>query len=300
MLRSEKYQYHNGIQFYMNRVRFDHAAGEYEPSYLPMGTRGRCVELHGHEDIELIRVEEGRLFAELDGREYVARPGDIVAVNPYVEHIYYTDCSDDRLIYQVVLFSPRYFIPMESCELGTRLNKLIAGKRRFREFLGADLETTSVMRQVIDHYMDYYRRRDKLRASCMLFAGAYELLGLLLDEDCGDIITSSILTKRDIDFVNKSIGWVNRNYHLPVSTSDICSDFGYNVSHFCRMFHDNFGTSFMAYLREYRIHRATTDYKESKLPVSAIAAAVGFGDCCYFSRAFKKQVGVSPRKYFLK
>ena len=37
--------------------------------------------------------------------------------------------------------------------------------------------------------------------------------------------------------------------------------------------------------------------RHSRLPISAVAASVGFEDPLYFSRVFRRQMGLSPTEY---
>ena len=64
-----------------------------------------------------------------------------------------------------------------------------------------------------------------------------------------------------------------------------------------RAFQEEFGCSPSAYLTRYRIQRACQLLRHSTLPVSAVAASVGFEDPFYFSRAFRREVGCSPTAY---
>lgn len=48
----------------------------------------------------------------------------------------------------------------------------------------------------------------------------------------------------------------------------------------------------------YRIIKSTELYKNSGLSIAEIATRVGFSDYSYFSRSFKKHMGISPSKYF--
>ena len=71
------------------------------------------------------------------------------------------------------------------------------------------------------------------------------------------------------------------------------------VSRSClyRAFQAEFGCSPSAYLIRYRIQRAAQLLRHSTLPISAVAASVGFEDPLYFSRAFRRAVGQSPTEY---
>ena len=53
----------------------------------------------------------------------------------------------------------------------------------------------------------------------------------------------------------------------------------------------------MTYLTRCRLDHAKALLQTSDDSVTAIALAVGFGDVSPFTRAFHRQVGVSPRSY---
>jgi len=50
-------------------------------------------------------------------------------------------------------------------------------------------------------------------------------------------------------------------------------------------------------LNRYRIKEAKVLLNQTGASVTDIAVQVGFDDPAYFSRAFSKQVGISPRAY---
>ena len=64
-----------------------------------------------------------------------------------------------------------------------------------------------------------------------------------------------------------------------------------------RLFKDITGTSPQEYLLDYRIRRACSLLKDTKLPVSDIARSVGYDDSLYFSRLFKQKKGRTPTQY---
>jgi AraC family L-rhamnose operon transcriptional activator RhaR/AraC family L-rhamnose operon regulatory protein RhaS len=64
-----------------------------------------------------------------------------------------------------------------------------------------------------------------------------------------------------------------------------------------RAFHEATGVPPIAYLIQLRINRAAAMLRSSTTSVTEIAFHVGFGDSNYFTRQFKKQTGLSPRRY---
>ncbi len=63
------------------------------------------------------------------------------------------------------------------------------------------------------------------------------------------------------------------------------------------MFRKHAGMGAAEYLLNYRIKMAQKMLCTSDVPVQQIAQAVGIADPFYFSRVFKKRVGISPTKY---
>lgn len=53
----------------------------------------------------------------------------------------------------------------------------------------------------------------------------------------------------------------------------------------------------MDYLNSFRIEHAKAKLKDSNLSVNEIAYSVGFQDARYFSKLFKKYVGITPKDY---
>ena len=69
---------------------------------------------------------------------------------------------------------------------------------------------------------------------------------------------------------------------------------GLSVHHFARAFRQSLGQPPHHYILRRRIERAEHMLKESDLPLSQIALAVGFSDHSHFARHFRRLVGVSP------
>ena len=70
-----------------------------------------------------------------------------------------------------------------------------------------------------------------------------------------------------------------------------------SLSHFLRRFKKATGATPVAFRNEQRIKAAKSLIKNSELNISQIAFTAGFSDSLYFSRAFKKSVGISPMDF---
>jgi len=66
---------------------------------------------------------------------------------------------------------------------------------------------------------------------------------------------------------------------------------------FSRRFKDATGMTPLAYVQKLRVESARRLLEASSLPVSEIAAQVGYGDVSHFSHVFQREVGLSPGLY---
>ena len=98
-------------------------------------------------------------------------------------------------------------------------------------------------------------------------------------------------------YVEKAISYIETNYSYPVTVEDIAYYVGISRSHLFRSFQSYMRRSPKDYLTSYRIKQACRLLRETDLSISTIAYSVGFENNLYFSKAFRKQKGVSPSEY---
>ncbi len=119
-------------------------------------------------------------------------------------------------------------------------------------------------------------------------------LALLRLESVG--VKSDIVTK-GMTTVKKISNYIDKNFFKNITSADIENEFLINYDYANRLFKKIKGESIMAYKNTVRISVAKEKIMVSAKSLSEIAFEVGFEDNCYFSRAFKKHEGVSPKEY---
>ena len=93
------------------------------------------------------------------------------------------------------------------------------------------------------------------------------------------------------------IEFVDANYNKSFDSGDIEDRFSISYDHANRLFKKRTGLGIISYRNRLRIEKAKILLLTSELSVEAIADEVGFSDVYYFSRFFKKTVGVSPTHF---
>ncbi len=100
------------------------------------------------------------------------------------------------------------------------------------------------------------------------------------------------------DVVHEVRSAVEREYANPDLTIEVFADYyGYSPKYLSRRFRDLTGVAFLDYLTACRIRHAAVLLTESDKTIREVASAVGYKDALYFSKVYKKRMGISPINY---
>ncbi len=91
--------------------------------------------------------------------------------------------------------------------------------------------------------------------------------------------------------------YIKENYMKPISLEEVSDYVGFNASYFSTVFKKETGINFLEYLSEVRMNEAKELLKNTKLNVSEICEKVGYSDVKYFTKFFKRIVGIKPNEY---
>lgn len=94
--------------------------------------------------------------------------------------------------------------------------------------------------------------------------------------------------------VVEMIRFVKDNYQDKISISDLSKKLAYSESMLNRKFKKEVHITFNEYLNRYRINKAIELLKKSDYNITEISYMCGYSSAKYFSRVFKKYLGISP------
>jgi AraC-like DNA-binding protein len=121
---------------------------------------------------------------------------------------------------------------------------------------------------------------------------------LLLLGDVARHVTSTYTeqdeTGHKVDLILKHI---REHYDKPLTNKEIGEHFNFHPVYINRLLVKYTGTSLHQYLINYRISLAVNLLQNSGKTITEIAYETGFKDVNYFSKCFKKTVGLSPKHY---
>lgn len=95
----------------------------------------------------------------------------------------------------------------------------------------------------------------------------------------------------------RALDIIESGYAGKISQKELAGELGLSPEYFSYLFNKNIGTTFSAFLRDYRIQRAMELYREGSCDRKSVPYAVGFSDAKYFGRVFREVTGRTPAEF---
>lgn len=97
--------------------------------------------------------------------------------------------------------------------------------------------------------------------------------------------------------IEKTIHYMQAHFHDKIDMVMLSSMAGLTASSYSRLFKKTMNESPIKYLTRLRIERAKRLLLHHEGLIKEVSVAVGFGDEFYFSRIFRRMVGIPPSQY---
>lgn len=230
-------------------------------------------------------VSKGRGIFILDGQTHIAEPGKLFAIVPGTVFERLPDPTDP-LEYYLVRFGAA----------GAAEEK---GHWTFRPTLDGEfplhgvymLHNAPVIINLFEQLHYLWQRRGNMVAMRrkILF---YELLLAIAHDFRSQTVTGSTTLA-----IEHTIEHMVNHYSEDLNLIGLAAMAGLSQSHYTRLFKKYSGHSPIDYLAHLRMDRAKELLSLSDYRLKAISQSVGYQDEFYFSRIFKKIVGMSPTAY---
>ncbi len=238
---------------------------------------------HWHMEEELIRVEEGLLELQWDGIPLPLKAGECVLLRGGALH---TAKASPQCRYAcLILDSNALFrespIPGVPALLQEESRKMPAGSP----------EATVVER------LFRAQKAGNTDWEYEVMAELWHLLKLLKQNPRPATEPRDAVRHQRIKTVKTALNRIRRNYGEVLTLAELAKEAQMSPNYFCRLFREVVGRSPVDYLCNYRLERAAEQLRSSGSSITETALPCGFNDVAYFTRAFKKRFGSTPRDY---
>lgn len=119
----------------------------------------------------------------------------------------------------------------------------------------------------------------------------YSALSLFISQEQEHASPSVRYFERAVDYIKKNYFFYN------LSVESIAEILNINRSYLYMIFKDTCGLSPKEYLTDFRIKQACTLLIQSRISITSVSYSVGYEDNMYFSKVFRKVMGMTPSKY---
>ena len=103
--------------------------------------------------------------------------------------------------------------------------------------------------------------------------------------------------ERSGDIIRTAKKYIEEHFDKDISLDDVSRVVNISPYYFSKVFKEASGLNFIEYLTNIRIEKAKNLLENSNLSIKEICVSCGYTDPNYFSRSFKKNVGVTPTEY---
>lgn len=240
-----------------------------------------CARPKGTTSAILIYCREGQGYYALGkGETHALTAGQLIIIPPGTPHEYGSSRENPWTIFWIhlkgFLFYP--FYEMVSAAVPVQVSELYG------------LQLIGLFRQCFD----------LLKRSCgdeeflYLCQLATAMLALI---PCAAKQPAASLSPEAAQGLDRAVAFMNEHIHELISLEDLARTARFSPSHLHYIFKTSTGCAPIEYFLRVKIRAASRDVYVSNMPIKDIAETYGIEDPYYFSRLFKKIMGMAPVRY---
>ena len=252
------------------------SCGEYRLiSYPRYGTK----RPKGRKDYQLLYIAAGQGHFVINGVDRVLSAGHLVLYHPDQPQDYYYLLQDQPSVFWIHFTGTE--VPELLRHLGLTPDKPILST-------GVIPEYKRLFRQIIQEL-----QLAKPMYEDVLVAQTRQLLALAARNLNRDGHVSGAMQQE----MDDAIQYFNKHFAQSISVEEYAKNLHISTAWFIHSFKEHTGMTPMQYILSLRVSNAQTLLETTNYTITEIAAIVGYDNPLYFSRIFKKQLGVSPQQY---
>lgn len=238
---------------------------------------------HSHRFCEIIFVVDGKGCTTVDGERIDFQKGDILIYNPFIEHY------EESNLHEPTEFM---FFAIDKFEI-TDLpqNHLLPSDYNV---LYHSEESYSAIYDLFKKMIAEFESKDDFYVEITQNISRTILMYIFRIINCAD---QGFNIHKTNGALEKVIRFINDNYKNNISLEDIAHACYINKYYLSHQFSKFKGMSVGKYVLSMKIEEAKRLLETTSFSINEISERSGFNDPNYFSRSFKKELGISPLNY---
>lgn len=242
---------------------------------------------HYHDTYEIYLQISGKRYLFHNDICYTLEQGDLVIFNPFDLH--YTESRESN-------YYERYVLNFHEDRLACILTK---GEIEllFKSLASCVIHLNQEQLQEVYDYLqkiEAFSRKKGLLGEKLLYSAVFQLIMILAEL----AKTAQMTTRQEVpEEIVTALQYINQHYSENIDLSVTSAYVHMSKYHFCRLFHETTGATFLQYLYNIRLTKVHHLLLETALSLTEIAEKTGFSSSSHLSRVFQKVYHTSPREF---
>ena len=241
---------------------------------------------HHHCEFEVIVITSGQCTITIDQENYFASSGDILLIPPYSVH---SGIANAGAVFSHFCFC----FDLSLLQTPNLIHQLDTGYLQLIKHIPSSAEGASQLYTVAQTVYRHSESRNDgwelvVRGGLIFFFGLLQTFRFAIPTAQGSSRSG---------FCIQVLEELSHNYAWPLTSRDMAASLSYSHGYFCRLFHENFNTSFQQYLNQYRLSKARLLLSSKTTSIGDVAIQVGFSSSSYFCHQFRLQYGCTPKQF---
>ena len=249
---------------------------------------------HWHPEVEILFVKKGGFTVYIEGKEYLARDGDIYFISPTALHSI-SGGEGVHKIYDAFIFSLTLVSFLLDGDIESKIIKPLSERKMMLPHrISKDDEQWKEIAPLVEKMTilnsEYPDTAKRMQTSVAILEFLVKAYSLKLFSTCQSELYETHRMKQVISHIENNF---SRQITLK-ELSDIC---GLSEKYFCTFFKEQTKMTPITYINMLRINAARKLLTENAGSVTAIAFECGFENIGYFTRLFTRHTGLSPTQF---
>jgi AraC-like DNA-binding protein len=244
------------------------------------------IERHSHSFFHYIYGLSGLGRIVIDSLNVFAEKGSLIMISPGTEHEIYG--VEDFYSFDIK-FSCDQLLTDKLCNLGRCIQKV----SDYEDKLIKDIFDEAICE---NYLFEHFINIRMLELIFGIMRRKREGIYMVSNEHFVDSFVN-IGNEAKLGKLREAIIYIENNIAKPIKVADLADICGYNESYFSTCFKECVGCSPIRYINTKKVERAKMMMMSSDLNVTQISEKLGFESIHYFSKVFKKIIGMPPVTY---
>ncbi len=258
-----------------------------------------AVAPHDHIFHEIVYVESGTADHNTPIGTDRLRPGDVIVIQPMVWHSYVAPKNFSIINCLIDSRVMRRYWPLLSRVSGAVDLLHVRSKRKAAPTVlhAAPAHQRAIRDRLASFMNELQEQRDGWQAGAVV--GVLDVLIMTARIGLGQPRRepAPAVSNRAEQAVLDAVSYIETHLDQQLRLPHIAAHVHLSAAHLTRSFTKRMGMGVIAFQHRLRSEEACRLLRTTDMDVTAVAGQLGYGEIAYFSRCFRKHIGVSPSAY---